>query len=175
MKYVVVEGNFDELLLRKLLIDLDQPFQILVANGRDAARPIARKILLQNHQPTAFVFDTDTTEDWQEEEQLLSLKDYFSMYAFEVGLLLVPFTPSIEIVFFDRAGPIVQRLGHPLEWELEVASKVAPKRVLEQYVKKLGYPDQESFVADLTDTEIEDLQQHPQITRLRHFISKKNQ
>lgn len=94
------------------------------------------------------------------------------MSAFDLGLLLVPFAPSIEIVFFERPNTMVQRLGRPLEWELEVAAKFAPKKLLERFLSELGYPNSEALVADLSTSEIADLRQHREINQLRSFVTK---
>jgi len=173
MTHVVVEGQSDALLLELLLHDLKASFDIVIANGRDAARPIARKILVTLREPTALVFDADTTTEYQVEEQLLSLKDYFSWRAFEVGFIIVPLVPTIEVIFFDRPKTLQQRLLRTLDFEVAVAAKIAPRRILERLINELGYADLFSFVKSINKAEARDLARQVDIKRLRGFIKER--
>jgi hypothetical protein len=170
MTHIVVEGQNDAMLLQALLGDLKTKFDIVVANGRDAARPIARKILTKLQEPTALVFDADTTEQYYVEEELLSLKDYFSWRAFEIGFILVPLIPTIEVIFFDRPKTLHNRLQRPLEFEVGVAAKIAPKQILDRLIKELGYSDLFSFIKSIDKSEARDLAKQKEIASLRRFI-----
>lgn len=170
MTHIVVEGQTDAMLLEILLEDVKTKFDIVVAHGRDAARPIARKILTKLQEPTALVFDADTTDLYYVEEELLSLKDYFSWRAFEIGLLLVPLIPTIEVIFFDRPKMLENRLQHTLKFEVEVAAKIAPKQILDRLIKELGYADPVSFIKSIDKSEARDLAKQKDIASLRRFI-----
>ncbi len=171
MTHIVVEGAFDADLIHKLLVDCKGRFSIVVAHGKNAARPIARKILLQRREPTALIVDADTTEPQEVRQQVRELHDYFGAAADKVGLTVIAMVPEMEVIFFDRPTALANHAGRPLDPALVAAGRVAPKAVLDQVLRNSPDHDRTGFIGRLTGAELVDLASHPQVQELRRFVA----
>ena len=60
-----------------------------MCGGRDAARPMARKFLLQYGEPIALLLDSDTTDVERAQQQQRDLEDYLR-YGDAAGWLTSP-------------------------------------------------------------------------------------
>lgn len=61
---ILVEGETDKIILERVLEDLEDEstFEIFVTRGKDAARPIARRLLGATDTVVVFVYDSDTAD-----------------------------------------------------------------------------------------------------------------
>lgn len=170
--HIVVEGPTDKKILSLLLDDLSSKhsFEIVVAGGRNAGRPIARKYLLRSAEPTAFVFDTETADPASVREQVRSLEDYFSWGNQGTPFKVVPMAPMLEVLFFEHPKAILRRLNSPLHESLLRAGHFAPKQMLTEILGQ----DQSAlreFIQELTPEEVSDMRKDRAIDDLREFIS----
>jgi hypothetical protein len=169
--HIVVEGETDAVLIKKVLADLRGWFTMIRTDGKDAARPIVRTILIQRHAPTAFVFDTNTTDEVAIENQTRSLTDYLSSRARPELFILIPMVPEIETLLFQ--GQVVRsRLRGPLDPAVEAAARVAPKAVLTQLLPRLNSADERSLINSLSAAEIVEIAKNKEIKRLKRFIEQ---
>ncbi|MEX0716134.1 MAG: hypothetical protein WD066_06090 [Planctomycetaceae bacterium] len=174
MVHVIVEGETDRVLIERLLEDLHDTaeFVLVVAGGRNAGRPLARKILLLDGAPVAFVFDTDSSDADRSRETERELRSYFRLWQPSPPILLVPMMPSIECLIVDHPEILESRLGRKLESIERDAGRFEPKGFLKARFKELGVESIPDLFRSLTSSEIEILQADKRIEKLRQFVQK---
>jgi hypothetical protein len=170
--HIIVEGRWDKEVLERLLADLPRSAErkIEAANGKDAARPIVRKHLLRVGEPTAFVFDTDTTDRSKVRDQIEAFEDYFRWGAPRARFEMFPMIPALEILFFDRPSTLERHMKKPLDVSMRKAGVHAPKQVLEDLLPALGAESLDDFVRSLTAADLNDLREQEIIKKLRRFV-----
>lgn len=167
--WIFVEGTTDQSLLARLLEDLDpeSPFEIVVAGGRNAARPLARQQLMTRHEPVVLVIDADTTDEEHARSQRNDLNDYLDWGAGSIPFKVVQFVPEIEVVFFHDPSVLRSLVGSDVDPRVAEAGAQAPRRILE--ILAPGRTRDE-LIAALGPDEIERLREHPIIADLRGFL-----
>lgn len=176
MVHVVVERKHDQVVIETLLADLSlkHSFDVHVAGGRDAGRPLARKILVLQEQPVAFVFDTDTSDPSSSADLEQSLHSYFNLRAPGPPFLLVAMAPTIDILLADHPQTIEKRLGRRLSAAERVAARFEPRGFLRAHLKDLGVPEVTDLFRSLNKTDLETLRKDKRIVKLRGFIEKQS-
>lgn len=174
MVHIVVEGQTDQLFIEALLKDLRKKcsFELDVAGGKEAGRPLARKILALQHQPVAFVFDTDSSDRDRSAEQEESLRSYFQMSAPGAPLLLVAMIPSIEALLVEHPEVVEHRLGRKLSLSERVAARFEPRGFLNAHLKHLRVKNIESLFRQLRAHDLDLLRKDKKIEKLRDFVEK---
>src|SRR5580700_3802347 len=151
--HIVVGGLRDGEVLEKLLSDLPSTAErrIVALDDKDGARPVARQIVLRVREPTAFVFDTDTTDRVRVRNEIQGLTDYFNFVPPRARFEMFPMVPAFEILFFERPATLERRMGGPLDAITRRAGKHAPKEVLEEILPSLGAASLDELFRSLTE------------------------
>jgi hypothetical protein len=171
MTTIFVEGASDRELISRLLRDVAEvgAFRVVAANGRDAARPLARKQLLISRSPVALVTDSDTTDRGRIEEQQEDLEDYLRWVSQGVPFAVIQFVPQIEAVFF-RCPRILERIsGERLDANALAAAVCAPAAVLQNL---FGHRADliAAILPHLTEEDVAALRTHGSVRKLRQFV-----
>lgn len=172
MLHILVEGSFDRELVKRLLADLDQSynFRVQTVQGRNAGRPIARKCLLIHREPIVFIIDADTSDAHEVQQYQRDLEDYLSWGGHGVNYKVIQFVPELEVIFFEKPGPLERLLGHPLDEHQKVAGRFAPREVLKGLHKELGIVDRADIPNNLKQDDLNEFRSHTTITELREFV-----
>lgn len=167
MTTVFVEGAADQKLLERLLADLapTYPFRIIRANGRDAARPLARKHLLTRREPVVLVLDAETMDEQRVAQQQRDLEDYMRWGGMQMPYAVLQFVPEAEVVFFENPGVLQRLLDRTLPLEVVEAGRSAPR-------KMLGSLDQSTLrlLNQLRDEDLNELRENEVVKTIRDFI-----
>jgi len=181
---VVVEGRFDMDFLRILIEDLRgrQYVRWVVANGKDAARQLARRYILDGVGAILLVVDADVVSDEMIDAQKSDIDAYLRWSGGEYPSAAVLFKPEIEEVFFSSKEFVSRVFKNE---ELDVVKKMSPlspRETLKLFAvfdfnsnfekfssERLLFPGtrREMF---LTKNEIKEMRKHPGIVQIRNFI-----
>jgi hypothetical protein len=173
MVRIFVEGPTDKQIIELLLGDLrHHGFVVEAAGGKDAARPLVRKVLVIDREPVAFIFDTDSSNADRSAEQVEILRSYFQLSAADVPLLLLPMQPSIEILLVDDPQVLEDRLHRPLSPSERIAAKFEPKGFLDAHAGDLGVKDSRDLIRSLQPAEVDLLRNDDRVEELRKFVEK---
>ncbi len=129
--YIVTEGQFDAVLLEKLIPkNMNRETTFVVRSGGSSALSLARTILAVKRVPVALVVDADTTSESAICERQDLLRSLLNQAAVRVRFEVFLAVPEIETVFFvDR--PLLEHLVHQkisdIEWSI---AEFQPKKVL---------------------------------------------
>jgi hypothetical protein len=169
---IIVESSFHQQLLGRLLADLPQAdsFRIGAGDGRDGARPVARKRILVDGEIIVFVMDAATSDEHRVLEQQNDYEYYFSWGGRGLPFKVVQFVPEIEVVFFEAPGPLERMLGGSLASEIKIAGRFAPRELLKTMFPKLGVKDRMELVERLNDDDLKQFRSHKTVADLREFI-----
>ncbi|WP_153115142.1 hypothetical protein [Rhodocyclus tenuis] len=168
MVHIYVDGETDSRLVQLLLDDLRTvSYQIIVANGRNAIRPRARKALLMKRVPVALIVDADTTDEHQAAMQQRELDDYLAWGSNHSEYKVIQFIPEIEVLFFEAPKTLALLTGREISAEMQAAGKAAPRKVLSTL---LNIRDRAKLFSCLSQANLEELRAHPKISELRSFI-----
>lgn len=172
MLHIFVESPFDKQLLDRLLEDLPTPHQFLVhaSNGRDAARPVARKYLLVYREPVVFVFDADNRDEAYVRRQQRDYEDYLRWGGHGIPFKVVQFVPELAVIFFEQPGPLERLLGHALDVQSKVAGRFAPMEILRDFCSELTMRSPSDLVTRLSENDLRDLRSGKTIADLRDFV-----
>ncbi|MBK8257647.1 MAG: hypothetical protein IPK82_33875 [Polyangiaceae bacterium] len=172
--HILVEGERDRQIIEKMLADLQKShtFKVTKCGGRDAARPIARKILIQYGEPTALLLDSDTTDTERANQQKRDLEDYLRWGIRDIPFTVQQFVPEIEAIFFERPKALKRIWGRGLPEKTIVIGKRVPKETLEDLLKEKHITGTDGMLSMLTDADLSDLRQHPVIKVLREFAEQ---
>ncbi len=171
--YLVAEGKTDLQILQRLLPGAaDVTF--VDGRGKYGAESLARSLAATRDLPVALVIDADTTSEAliaQRQQDLISLVDRVSLGApFEVFQVV----PSIETLFFaDRSllEQLINRELTDLEWQL---GQRQPRVLLDSVTGNTVLFVQDA-IANLSESQLKTLRQHPLIQRLAAFLAMKAQ
>lgn len=172
MVHIVVEGPFDQQLIERLLTDLPSRGQYVLhsVGGRDAARPLARRYLIVNREPVAFVIDADVKDEQRVRQQQRDFEDYFLWGGQGIPFEVIQFVPEIEAIFFEQPGPLERLLGRPLDEQTSFAGRFAPKEMLRRLGPELSIAEPEQLLSILTEGDLQLLRKQKDIARLRRFV-----
>ncbi|HEX6747906.1 MAG TPA: hypothetical protein VF092_11500 [Longimicrobium sp.] len=166
---IFAESITDRRLLERLLADLGPgcAFRVIHADGRDAARPLARTHLAIAHQPVALVMDAETTDTARIMQLQRDLEDYFLWVSQGVPFRVVQFIPEVEVVFFHHPEVLRRFLGDRLDKHAVVAGRFAPRAVLEELLQGSSLTE---LIERLTEEDLEELRKHETVAELRSFV-----
>lgn len=172
--HILVEGEIDQRIIEQLLTDLRKThsFKIMKCGGRDAARPMARKLLLQYSEPVALLLDADTTDTNRAHQQQRDLEDYLRWAPREIPFIVQQFVPEIEVIFFERPKAVMHVLGRNLREKTILIGKKAPKEMLKDLLEEKHIGGIEGMLSKFNDADLGDLREHPMAKGLRDFIEQ---
>ncbi len=167
--YLVVEGEFDAHILRRLLpVDVVRDTELVVAQGSYAVQSLATTLLGVRRRPLALVVDADTTNPSIVQEKVDLLRYLVRQGAGNVPYALFVAVPQIEVVLLHDRSLFERLIGKQLsdlEWRLALLS---PKEAIDNLV---GSPAGiEAIVLRLADDDVKILRQHPLIKALSDFL-----
>lgn len=185
---VVVEGQFDQMFIEALAADLLKSRSVswIVANGKNAARPLARRYILSNAAPVLLVLDADTTDEEAVAAQQSDLDAYLRWSGGEYRSAAILFKPEIEEVFFsspsfvkrvfaDYSGGLLGRIAilSPKE-ALTLAPLSANILTPDKFKAKLNLKGSGGARWDvyLTALELKEMRRHPRVALIRAFIKR---
>jgi len=169
---VATVSPFHERLLSLLLADVMSGggVRLLGYDGEDAARPVARQLLMLRRQPVVFAIDSDTVDTGRVAQHQRDLDDYFAWGAGGLPFQVVQFVPTLEVIFFDRPAVLERLIGRKLEPVLKIAGEIAPRAVLERGVPELAERKLVDRLDQLTPKDLRALRTHPSIAAIREFV-----
>ncbi len=165
--HIVVEGQADQVLLGKLLDDLEQSvhIQFHVAEGRQSAHPLARTLQVRRGEPVALVLDADTNDTRMAEEEQSMYESYLNFTSKGVPFIVILMRPSIEEIFFEVPEILSNLTGKSLESKDILVGKAAPR----MYLAELGV-DWLRLVPSLNEQQLGVLRAVQPVAALRHFV-----
>jgi hypothetical protein len=170
---VVLEGVHDRSLWTRLLDDMEDGLSLLyhAAGGKNAARPVARRLQVQKREPLIFIADADTNDPLAFAEQKASYEDYFRWTSGGVPFHVVLFQPESKILFFRNAAIIENELRRTLDSGQVLAANVAPKALLESLLREKG-AGASRFFSDLSEDTIAEFRKEPEVAAVRSFLNR---
>lgn len=180
---IIVEGPFDQIFIQALLLDLidEQNVIWVVARGKNAARPLARRYIIDGRTPVLLILDADTTDDETVEHEQNELENYLDWSGGRQASKVILFKPELEEVFFS-SEKFVSRVFRGTKGEmLNSIAALSPKQALSMRPKipAAGKPavDLDSFyglVAGkplyITKDELAQMRLHPKVAEIREFV-----
>lgn len=170
---IVVEGETDRRVLERVLDDLREQvrFEFLVANGRDAGRPIALRLLLSPQTAVALVYDADTTDQDRVRAEQQALESYFRRSVGQNQFLVQPFVPELEGIFFEVPDALQSALHSQIDSERRVAAIYAPKKVLTELLSSAKIHDVVELLENFTANDLKNLRQVQALQTIRKFVT----
>lgn len=165
--HVIVEGQADQVLLEKLLHDLEESVQIQfhVAGGKQSAHPLARTLQVRLGEPVALVLDADTNDHRMAEEEQSMYESYLNFTSKGVPFIVILVRPSLEEIFFESPEILSDITGKQLESKDILAGKAAPGL----YLTELGI-DWLRVLPTLNEQHLQALRAVEPVAKLRHFL-----
>jgi hypothetical protein len=164
---VVVEGQLDVVLLRKLLRrQTDVAFRFFAARGRASLATVGRNILVHDGGPLLIVMDAGTFDPAQAESSCIMVKAALRRVSPDDRFDVFAFVPELEIVFFESPGVLARRFGPSVtDQRIIDRGNLRPGRTLQEILHETGV-SRASFFEELTDAEIDELLQGEQTRQL---------
>lgn len=172
--HILVEGERDQQIIEHLLADLRKThtFKVTKCGGRDAARPIARKFLLQYGEPIVLLLDSDTTDTERARREQRDLEDYLRWATRDIPFAVQEFVPEIEVIFFERPRALKRIWGNGLPDKTILIGKRAPKEMLKDLLEEKHIANINNLLSMLNDADLNDLRRHPIIKDIRAFTEQ---
>ncbi len=170
LAYIITEGNKDIEILNKLLPKtIINDIKFADGQGQYGAFSLASSLLSTRPTPVVLVTDADKEDDSSVSEQLDSLNYLLRQSSRGTRFKVLIAVPEIEVLLLqDRA--LIQKLAErsftDLEWLL---AKSQPKRFLAEVFGN-NTPIIEKIFTNISDQEVQILQQHKLIQDLTHFL-----
>lgn len=170
---VIVEGFTDNLILHALLpYRLHKGAKFLIAGDRTSLPSIARTLLVTAHRPIAALVDTDSIEETVVQEKVRTTEDLLKSVAGKLPVKVIPFIPTIEIIFFERPKILERIFGIEVKSELLLVARHDPKDAIAQLLESGGQRRQIGWLLDhFTDNDKEALRSTKPIHELIEFLS----
>lgn len=170
---IVLEGAEDRFLWSRLLEDMGGglSFSYYSAGEKNAARPVARRLQVQKHEPLLFIADADTNDPTAFAEQQASYVDYFRWTSAGVPFHVAFFQPESEILFFRNPAIVEKELGLVLDPNQVWAAKVAPRKLLLSLLREKG-ADITGFISELKADTISELRKDVDVSAVRGFLKR---
>lgn len=168
--HVVVEGESDRELFLRILRDptVVQEVQFHVARGKHEARPWARRIQRERHEPVLLVVDADTDDENKAREEEREYTAYLGYSSGGVPYHVAVLVPEAEVLLFKVPG-LVPRLVGSVSPELLEVARSAPRKAIDVLFKRTGTSLRELFTK-LTEEDLEQIRSLPEVARAREFL-----
>jgi hypothetical protein len=170
--HVVVEGELDAILMKRLLEDLTAvTITYYTANGKNAARPLARKIQLDTHQPVIFIADSDDPDPQRSHEQRRSYQSYFRMSSDGVPFHVALIVPSVEVLFLRNPELVSNVSGRGFDRDVEALARYAPKQALATLFGGQR-PNLTEWVHRIDERDLRLLREESEVREIRQFLAE---
>jgi hypothetical protein len=170
--YIVCEGSLDaKILISVLPKELLNDVAIVEAEGKSAAKSLARSLLVRRQQPVLLVLDSDTTATSFVQEQLQSTKEIVEGVAGRVPVKVILAIPELEIIFFHDINLLSHMLGYKpsqdgLDWAV-----IQPRKTLDQMITHSeNIKDKSHFIDQLANVELEELRKAEVVQEIVAFL-----
>ncbi len=165
--HIIVEGRTDQILLEKLLADLEKSLHIRfhIAGQRNSAHPLARILQVRLGEPVALVLDADTNDNRMAEDQQSMYESYLSFTSKGVPFTVILIKPAIEEILFESPEVLSDITGKTLEAKDVIIGKLAP----EQYLAELGI-NWTNALPKLNNEQLFALRSVEPVAKLREFL-----
>ena len=165
--HVIVEGTSDQVLLKKLVNDLETTVQIRfhVAGGKPSAHTLARTLQVRLEEPVALVLDADTNDNRMAEEEQSMYESYLNFSSKGVPFTVILVRPCIEAIFFETPEIFSDITGKQIESKYILVGKAAPKQCLRELEI-----DWLRLLPTLNEQRLQVLRAFEPIARLRQFL-----
>lgn len=101
MKYLIFEGEFDQLVITRIIPkELLVGCKLVVGAGYTSSISIGKSIYSRGDNDVALVVDSDTMDEKEVDERYSYIKSSFGTIPSNSKLEIIMFTPEIEKVFF---------------------------------------------------------------------------
>jgi hypothetical protein len=172
--YIVVEGQTDGALLRRLLPkNLLDNVHVVVSGGKSAAISLSRSILSARQMPTILIIDSHTNNEHQEHEQRIILDDLLRPVAGTTDYLIELAVPEMESILLSDTDALASVIGvqpSPVE---RVEAIYRPKKVLLDMIQRSKKINDESELVAMLDQEaITKFAAHPLIKEVTKFLEE---
>lgn len=156
--YVVVEGQFDRVLLERFLYSgqveprwTPADVQLVVAQGASAAIKSARTILATRRGPVALLCDADAYKPMAVAERREAIEEALGQFAQAQEFSVITFVPEMETVLFQSPSSksVLEKI-QPLSEQEVVQSKYEPKEVIVAIARRNGI-DPGKLIRDAID------------------------
>ncbi len=174
--YLLVEGNTDLALLRRLLPPEIQPETAIVTAGERSniasiARSLARSLRVTRGRPLALVADADALGKDAVNERLQTLDELVGSVAAGVPYKVILAVPEVESWFFDIPEFLERLSGKTLSPEQRELGELRPKEVLRRLFNDRGPAFVGKLADELTDTEVKALRETQPRKDLIEFLT----
>ncbi len=165
--HVIVEGQTDQILLEKLLTDLEKSLHIRfhIAGEKNSAHPLARTLQVRLGEPVALVLDADTNDSRVAEEEQSMYESYLSFTSKGVPFIVILIKPAIEEILFESPDVLRYIAGKTLEAKDVIIGKLAP----ELYLTELGI-NWTNALPKLNNEQLFALRDVEPVAKLREFL-----
>jgi hypothetical protein len=170
---IVVEGSMDARVLKVVLPkNLQRTVTVLIGGERSSLSSVARTMLVQVHRPVAVLIDTDSVEQTIIQERIQTTEELLKLVSGRMPVKVIPFIPTMEIIFFQANGLIRKLYPSTVTDELLLLSQRAPKAALAQLCgQPFELPQLDSLLGQLDEQDIESLRASPPMHELIEFLS----
>lgn len=169
--HVVVEGPDDRALLERLLADLEALIEFTVARGKNHARPWARRLQIEKHEPVVLVVDADTQDPSVADAERAELMDYLRWSSKGAPYLVVSFRPTIEVLFFATERVLEEVTGQAVDPLTFAIAADAPRSALAHLLRGKRF-ELSAVASQLSEESVEAMRAHDSVRQLREFITE---
>jgi hypothetical protein len=138
---VLTEGNFDGLLLAKLIAEEEgrDDVEIKVVGGKSSLYSVARTLLAVRRKPVAVVFDAHTPEPDAALERQREAEDVIGDVAGGVPFRVLVAVPELEVLFFQRPELLRRVFGEAINEHVMELAQLSPRRALQKLAPDKPY------------------------------------
>jgi hypothetical protein len=176
---IVVEGQTDVLLLRKVLLERElAELRFFATEGRISLSTVARNIIVEEGFPVFVIMDANTLDERSAEEARLDTLATIRYVAGTIPIDAYAFVPEMEVVCFQSPSVLERALGRRIA-DIDVQKGLSePRRTLEALLRKFAVNRTlTQFLDDLDEMSLHELRESKQmrgfIDRLHRFTGLK--
>jgi hypothetical protein len=170
--HVVTEGDWDRLLLERLLADelASKLVQIWNSHGYNAALSTARSLAAVRAVPVGLVLDADTINSEGVADRRSYLEEALGSAAASAPWSVFLAVPELEIIFYDAPGLVEELFGVTLNELQRELARVQPKRELEKLMPQRQITSRAQLLDVLSQEQILLLRDTPLVRDIRDFV-----
>ena len=171
---VLTEGNFDGMLLGKLIADEQEKYdiEIRVVGGKSSIYSFARTLLAVKRIPVAIVIDADSPEQDAALERQLEAEEVIGNAAAGLPFRVIVAVPELEILFFQRLELLRRVYGEVVDEHLTELAQLSPRRALMKLAPDKTYEfARMDVLRAMNDSDVQSLRESPLIQDLLSFLA----
>ncbi len=168
--YIIVENQLDVDILKKLLPhQLVQDTEFIAASSQYNAQSLATTILALREKPVALVINAGTENESLIQEKYDLLYELLRQSSPGIPFQVFIAIPELEIILVQERYLLEKLIDSTLtdvEWQF---AKINPKKFIKSFLENTPY-FRENLWSHISVDDISNLQQHPLISNLIHFL-----